>query len=190
MMETFSERQIAIAVRRILKLLPDDCNREGLKETPERVARALKNEWLSGYGKDPKDVLKIFKFENYDEIVLSKNTEIYSICEHHMAPFFGKCHVGYIPDGRVIGASKLARVADIYARRLQIQERLTMQIGQAIDDVLKPLATGVILECKHTCMMSRGVQKQNSVFVTSYMSGKFRELKNPARQEFLKLVFG
>ncbi|MCW3134460.1 MAG: GTP cyclohydrolase I FolE [Methanophagales archaeon] len=190
MMETFSERQIAIAVRRILNLLPDDCDREGLKETPERVARALKNEWLSGYEKDPKDVLKTFKFENYDEIVLLKDIEIYSMCEHHMAPFFGKCHVGYIPNGRVIGASKLTRVADIYARRLQIQERLTMQIGQAIDDVLKPLATGVILECKHTCMMSRGVQKQNSVFVTSYMSGKFRELKNPARQEFLKLVFG
>jgi GTP cyclohydrolase I len=176
-------------VAAVLCRLGEDLTREGLRHTPERVARSL--EFLTrGYATDPADVVNGAVFaEDYSEMVLVKDIEVYSLCEHHLLPFFGKAHVAYVPDGRIIGLSKLPRLVDVFARRLQVQERLTTEIAEAIDEVLAPAGVGVIIEAMHLCMMMRGVQQQNSRTVTSSMRGVF--LGDPrTRDEFLSLVHG
>jgi GTP cyclohydrolase I len=169
-----------------LSLLGEDPRREGLEKTPERMAKAI--QFLTqGYHLDAKSILNSAKFkEEVSEMIIVKDIEIYSICEHHMLPFFGKAHVAYIPDGWITGLSKIARVVDVYARRLQVQERLTTQILNAIKDTLHPLGVAVVIEASHLCMMMRGVQKQNSVTTTSAFFGEFQ--KNETRSEFTKLI--
>jgi len=170
----------------ILKQLGEDPDREGLTLTPVRVAKAM--QFLTqGYDIDPSNILISSKFrEDYQQMVIVKNIEIYSICEHHMIPFFGKAHVAYIPNGYITGLSKIARVADAFARRLQVQERLTTQIRDCIQDALSPLGVAVVIEAQHLCMMMRGIQKQNSVTTTSAFTGEF--LKEPTREEFIHLI--
>lgn len=170
----------------ILKQLGENPEREGLLKTPERVAKALL--YLThGYDLDAKDILgsALFK-EEYSQMVVVKDIEVYSMCEHHMLPFFGKAHIAYIPNGYVVGLSKIPRVVDVYARRLQVQERLTNEIRDCIQDTLEPLGVGVVMECRHLCMCMRGVQKQNSVTTTSAFTGEFLEEKT--RAEFLNLI--
>lgn len=174
-------------VRSILQYIGEDVNRDGLKETPERVVRSWK-ELYGGYALDPKSVFKTFDVP-CDEMVIVKDIEFYSQCEHHMLPFFGKVHIGYLPKGKVIGLSKLARLVDIFARRLQVQERLGQEITQALMENLQPGGAGVVIEAKHLCMMARGVEKQNSSATTSSMRGSFRE-DEKARSEFLRMVIG
>ncbi len=171
----------------ILKLLGEDPQREGLLKTPERVAKAM--QFLNqGYGLNPVEILKsaLFK-EDYHQIVLVKDIEIYSLCEHHMLPFYGKAHVAYIPNGVITGLSKIARVVETYARRLQVQERLTTQIRDCIQDTLNPLGVAVVIEASHTCMTLRGVQKANAVTTTSAFSGIFLKDER-TRNEFLNLI--
>ncbi len=170
----------------ILGLIGEDPNREGLEKTPERVAKSI--QFLThGYHLNPEEILNSAKFkEDYRQMVIVKNIEIYSLCEHHMIPFFGKAHVAYIPNGYITGLSKIARVVDAFARRLQVQERLTTQIKECIQNTLNPLGVGVVIEAQHLCMMMRGIQKQNSVTTTSDFSGVF--LKEPTRSEFLHLI--
>jgi GTP cyclohydrolase I len=172
--------------REILGLLGEDPNREGLDKTPERVAKAM--QFLTqGYELDAHAILDSAKFnEPMSEMIIVKDIEIYSLCEHHMLPFFGKAHVAYIPNGWITGLSKVARVVDVFARRLQVQERLTTQILHAIRDTLHPLGAAVVIEASHLCMMMRGVQKQNSVTTTSAFYGEFQ--KNETRTEFIKLI--
>jgi GTP cyclohydrolase IA len=174
-------------VRKQLTLLGEDPAREGLVKTPGRVARSMA--FLTrGYHQDARTVIGDAMFEEeHANMVLVRDIELYSMCEHHMLPFFGKAHIAYIPDGRIVGLSKLARVVDIFARRLQVQERLTVEIAQAITDVLKPRGVGVVIEAAHLCMMMRGVQKQNSTTVTSAVLGSFRE-DPKTRDEFLRLI--
>ncbi|HTZ75955.1 MAG TPA: GTP cyclohydrolase I FolE [Candidatus Aquilonibacter sp.] len=180
---------IAQLMRKILVQVGENPEREGLKRTPERFESAFRY-MTSGYAQDPEKVLNGAKFSVcYDEIIVVKDIEVYSLCEHHLLPFFGKCHVAYLPDKQVVGLSKIARLVNLYARRLQIQERLTSQIAQAIEDKLKPLGVGVIVEARHMCMVMRGVEKQGSVAVTSAMLGTFRTNKQ-TRDEFLSLVRG
>lgn len=169
-----------------INLLGEDAEREGLKKTPERMAKAM--QYLTqGYELSAVDILNSAKFhEEVSEMVIVKNIELYSMCEHHMLPFFGKAHIAYIPNGWITGLSKIARVVDVYARRLQVQERLTTQILDAIKDALNPLGVGVVIEAQHLCMMMRGVQKQNSVTTTSAFYGEFQ--KNTTRNEFIKLI--
>ena len=174
-------------VKRELHLLGEDPEREGLVRTPHRVAGALRF-LTQGYRQTVEDVMGSAIFEEaHDSMVLVKDIEIYSLCEHHMLPFFGKAHVAYIPDGRIVGLSKLPRIVDVFARRLQVQERLTEQIAQAIEDVLKPQGVGVVIEAVHLCMMMRGVEKQNSRTITSAVRGLFRR-DNRTREEFLRLA--
>lgn len=175
-------------IRRLLQWVGEDPNREGLLETPKRVAKAWKH-WCQGYHQDPAEVLKTFEdgAEKTDEMVIVRNIELYSHCEHHMAPFFGVAHIAYIPDKRIVGLSKLARVADIFAQRLQVQERLTNQIADCINDTLEPLGVGVVIEAKHFCMCSRGVNKQGSTTITSALRGAIKD-KPAARAEFLSLT--
>jgi GTP cyclohydrolase IA len=170
----------------ILGLIGENPEREGLIKTPERMAKSI--QFLTqGYHLDPVEILKSAKFkEDYKQMVVVKNIEIFSMCEHHMIPFFGKAHVAYIPNGYITGLSKIARVVDAFARRLQVQERLTTQIKECIQQTLNPLGVGVIIEAQHMCMIMRGVQKQNSVTTTSDFSGAF--LKEPTRSEFLHLI--
>ncbi len=170
----------------ILGLIGENPQREGLLKTPERVAKAL--QFLThGYHLNPEEILNSAKFqEDYRQMVIVKNIEIYSLCEHHMLPFFGKAHVAYIPNGYITGLSKIARVVDAFARRLQVQERLTTQIKECIQKTLNPLGVAVVIEAQHLCMMIRGIQKQNSVTTTSDFSGVF--LKEPTRSEFLHLI--
>ena len=172
-----------------LRRLGEDPGREGLKKTPERVAKSLA--WLtSGYQIDPMELLnKAIFTEKHESMVLVRDIEVYSLCEHHVLPFFGKAHIAYIPDGRIIGLSKLARLVDVFARRLQVQERLTDQIADAMQCTMKPLGVGIVIECYHLCMMMRGVQKQNSRTVTSAVRGVFRD-DQKTRDEFLGLVVG
>jgi GTP cyclohydrolase I len=178
---------IAELVRQMLLQLGEDPNREGLRRTPERFEKALRY-LTSGYGQDPEKLLNGAMFSVcYDEMVVVKDIEVYSLCEHHLLPFFGKCHVAYIPNKKVVGLSKIARLVNMYARRLQIQERLTSQIAQTIEDQLSPQGVGVIIEARHLCMVMRGVEKQHSEAVTSAMLGVFREHKQ-TRDEFLSLV--
>jgi GTP cyclohydrolase IA len=170
----------------ILKLIGEDPGREGLLKTPDRVAKSI--QFLThGYQLDPVEMLNSAKFkEDYREMVIVKDIEIYSMCEHHMIPFIGKAHVAYIPNGYITGLSKIARVVDAFARRLQVQERLTTQIKDCIQETLKPLGVAVVIEAQHLCMMMRGVQKQNSVTTTSDFTGAFRRVET--REEFIHLI--
>ncbi|HEX5410567.1 MAG TPA: GTP cyclohydrolase I FolE [Terriglobia bacterium] len=175
------------AVRTTLRELGEDPEREGVLNTPRRVAKSLRF-LTSGYHQDVKKVLNGAVFSvAYDEMVILKDIEIFSMCEHHMLPFFGRCHVAYVPTEKVIGLSKLPRLVDVFARRLQIQERLTTQIAETIMETIKPQGVGVIIEARHLCMIMRGVEKQNSVAVTSSMLGIFRDC-DQTRAEFLRLV--
>jgi GTP cyclohydrolase I len=179
--------KISTVYTEILSDLGENAQREGLLKTPERVAKAL--QFLThGYDINPSDILKSALFhEEYSEMVLVKDIEVYSLCEHHMLPFFGKAHVAYIPDGTIVGLSKIPRVVDAFARRLQVQERLTIEIRDCIQETLKPKGVAVVIECCHMCMQMRGVQKQNSVTTSSAFTGLF--LQNDAtRKEFISLV--
>ncbi len=170
----------------ILESVGEDPQREGLQKTPERIAKAMQY-ITAGYNMDAREILNSAKFhESYSEMVIVKDIELYSLCEHHMLPFFGKAHIAYIPNGCITGLSKIARVVDCYARRLQVQERMTHQILDAIQETLNPLGVAVVIEAKHLCMMMRGVSKQNSVTTTSAFSGQFKT--NETRSEFLKLI--
>ena len=172
--------------RNVLGLIGEDPKREGLLKTPERIAKAMQY-MTQGYQADARAILNSAKFhESISEMIVVKDIEIYSMCEHHMLPFFGRAHVAYIPNGWITGLSKVARVVDVYARRLQVQERLTLEIMNAIKDTLNPLGVAVVIEAQHLCMMMRGVQKQNSETVTSAFDGEFQ--KNSTRTEFLKLI--
>src|SRR5437870_3941038 len=174
-------------VRSILKQIGEDPNRDGLQNTPLRVDRAMRF-LTSGYKMDPDELLNKALFDvAYDEMVIVRDIEVFSLCEHHLLPFFGKCHVGYIPNGRVIGLSKIPRVVDMFARRLQVQERLTTQIADTINDKIHPRGVAVVIEAQHLCMIMRGVEKQNCVAVTSSMLGAFKDNQN-TRNEFLNLV--
>ena len=172
--------------KEVLALLGEDPEREGLLKTPERLAKAM--QYLTqGYGLDAKAIIDSAKFhEPVSEMIVVKDIEVYSMCEHHMLPFFGKAHIAYIPNGWITGLSKIARVVDVYGRRLQVQERMTVDIMNAIKETLNPLGVAVVIEAKHLCMMMRGVQKQNSVTTTSAFSGEFQN--NSTRSEFLKLI--
>lgn len=174
--------------RELLGRFGEDAERDGLVRTPERVRKAM--EFLTkGYKQDASEILRGAMFDvDYDEMVIVKDVEVFSLCEHHMLPFFGRVHVAYIPNGKVVGLSKIARLVDVYARRLQVQERLTRQIADAIQETMKPQGVGVVIEARHFCMMMRGVEKQHSSTVTSAMLGVFRE--HQTRDEFLSLVHG
>ncbi len=177
-------------IRQVLQALGEDPEREGLKRTPYRVARAL--EYLTrGYRQDPKKVINgaLFVEEDYQEMILVKDIDLYSLCEHHLLPFFGRAHVAYIPKNRIIGISKVARLVDVYASRLQVQERLTTQIAGTLMGELDPYGVGVVIEAEHLCMRMRGVEKQNSVVVTSAMLGVFRTHQE-TREEFITLIRG
>ena len=175
-------------VRRQLELLGEDTSRTGLVRTPYRVARSMA--WLTrGYEVDLKDAVGQGIFpDEHDNMIMVRDIELYSMCEHHMLPFFGKAHIAYIPNGRILGLSKLPRIVDMFARRLQVQERLTSEIAEAVDDVVKPLGVGVVIEASHLCMMMRGVEKQNSKTITSALIGSFRD-DAKTRDEFLRLAY-
>lgn len=180
-------REIAEAVRVILRGIGEDPAREGLLRTPERVSAAW-GTLTAGYAQDPMAILQGAIFEEpANDMVMVREIEIYSLCEHHLLPFFGKCHVAYLPKGRIVGLSKVARLVDVFSRRLQVQERLTTQIAQALQDALDPHGVGVVVEARHLCMMMRGVEKQNSLAVTSCMLGAFRD-DPKTRAEFVELV--
>ncbi len=171
---------------RIISLLGEDTDREGLKKTPLRAAKAIKF-LTEGYEMEPKQILQNAMFnEDYNEMVIVKDIELYSLCEHHMLPFFGKAHIAYIPNGKIVGLSKIPRIVDVFSRRLQVQERLTEQVLDCINETLEPIGVGVVIEASHMCMMMRGVQKQNSTTTTSGFRGSFKEMDT--RNEFLKLV--
>ena len=176
-------------IRRELELIGEDPSREGLLKTPERVAKSMS--WLTrGYGMSVADVVGDAVFEeNHHSMVMVRDIELYSMCEHHMLPFFGKAHIAYIPKGRIVGLSKLPRIVEIFARRLQVQERLTEQVAEAIEEVLQPEGVGVVIECEHLCMMMRGVEKQASRTITSALRGSFRD-DAMTRHEFLRLAYG
>jgi GTP cyclohydrolase IA len=177
---------IASNYKSILNDMGENPAREGLLKTPERVAKAL--QYLThGYDLDPKEILRSAMFKDeYKQMVIVKDIEVYSMCEHHMLPFFGKAHVAYIPNGCIVGLSKIPRVVDAFARRLQVQERLTTEIRDCIQDTLNPIGVAVVIECSHLCMQMRGIQKQNSVTTTSAFTGEF--LKDTTRKEFISLI--
>ena len=175
-------------IHRELKLIGEDPNREGLVKTPERVARAMKF-LTQGYSQSAEEVVGNGVFtEEHDNMIMVRDIELYSMCEHHMLPFFGKAHVAYIPNGKIVGLSKIPRIVDVFARRLQVQERLTEEIAEGLCSVLKPSGVGVVIEAYHLCMMMRGVQKQNSKTITSALRGVFRE-DPKTRDEFLRLAY-
>ena len=179
--------ELAGHYKRILELLGEDTSREGLLKTPERVAKAMAF-LTKGYGEDPKEILLSAKFrEDYRHMVVVKDIELYSMCEHHMLPFYGKAHVAYIPNGYITGLSKVARVVECFARRFQVQERLTVQIRDCIQEALDPMGVAVVIEAAHTCMQMRGIEKQNSVTTTSAFTGAFLKNQN-TRQEFLQII--
>ncbi|MFV0267539.1 MAG: GTP cyclohydrolase I FolE [Draconibacterium sp.] len=181
-----SIKELSGHYEKILKIIGEDPTREGLNKTPERVAKAMQF-LLQGYQTDPVEILQSAMFkEDYRQMVIVKDIEIYSMCEHHLLPFFGKAHVAYIPNGTITGLSKIARVVDVFARRLQVQERLTMQIKECIQDTLKPLGVAVVIEAQHLCMQMRGIQKQHSITTTSDFTGAFEKVAT--REEFIKLI--
>ena len=177
---------LADSYKVIIENLGEDVNREGLLKTPERVAKAM--QYLThGYGLDPLEILRSAMFtEDHKQMIVVKDIEVYSMCEHHMLPFFGKAHVAYIPNGKIVGLSKIPRVVDAFARRMQVQERLTDQIKNCIQDALNPLGVAVVIEAQHMCMQMRGIQKQNSVTTTSSFTGAFE--KDKTRKEFISLL--
>ena len=179
-------RRIAEKYRAILKDLGENPDRDGLLKTPERVAKAL--QFLThGYDLDPAEILRAAMFrEEYQQMVIVKDIELYSLCEHHLLPFFGKCHVAYIPNGRIVGLSKIPRVVDAFARRLQVQERLTVEIRNCIHETLQPVGVAVVIEAQHMCMVMRGIQKQHSIATTSAFTGEFNAEKT--RAEFVRLI--
>jgi GTP cyclohydrolase I len=187
--EVYSEEEVNKLkgnYKNVIQLIGEDPEREGLLKTPERIAKAMLFN-TQGYKQDAVAILNSAKFhEDISEMIIVKDIELYSMCEHHMLPFFGKAHIAYIPNGYITGLSKIARVVDVYSHRLQVQERLTTQILGAIKEALQPIGVAVVIEAKHLCMMMRGVQKQNSVTTTSAFDGEF--MKNPTRSEFLKLI--
>src|SRR3989338_4841922 len=172
----------------LLKTLPEDTGREGLLNTPRRVDEAW-DHLFSGYDKNPEDLLTVFDGEKYDEMILVKDIEFYSTCEHHVLPFFGKAHIAYVPRGKIIGLSKMPRLVEIFSRRLQNQERLTGQIAEALEKLLAPKGVAVVLEAQHFCMMARGVEKQGSKVTTSALRGLFKKDAS-TRSEFLRLIRG
>jgi GTP cyclohydrolase I len=176
------------SVRRLLAYIGEDPDREGLQETPKRFLKAWQ-EYTSGYQQKPEDILKVFEdgAQSVDEMVIVRDIPVYSLCEHHLAPFFGKAYVGYVPDRRILGLSKISRVVEVFARRLQVQERLTNQIADALDTHLQPLGVAVVIECRHMCMESRGVRHTGTATVTSALRGSIKS--NPdTRREFLSLI--
>jgi GTP cyclohydrolase IA len=178
---------IAKLIEQLLKEIGEDPHREGLERTPERVAKAL-GYFTSGYDKDPRKVLNDALFvEDYDEMVVVKDIDFFSLCEHHLLPFIGKCHVAYMPKRKIVGLSKIPRLIEMYSRRLQVQERLTTQIANTLNDVLQPRGVAVVMEAIHLCMLMRGVEKQNSKAVTSAMLGAFRD-RPETRAEFMELI--
>ena len=182
-----AEKKIAENIHAVLGHLGEDPNRQGLLKTPERVAKAY-TFITQGYQQDAHKILRSAMFdEDYSEMVLVKDIELYSLCEHHMLPFFGKAHIAYIPDGKIVGLSKIPRIVDVFARRLQVQERLTIEIRDAIQETLNPMGVAVVIEASHLCMQMRGVSKQNSVTTTSAFSGAFLE-DNKTRKEFISLI--
>ncbi len=184
--DEFSTSELSKNYASILKLIGEDPSREGLDKTPERVAKAMQF-LLQGYKTDPVEILQSAMFkEDYRQMVIVKDIEIYSMCEHHLLPFFGKAHVAYIPNGVITGLSKIARVVDVFSRRLQVQERLTLQIKECIQDTLNPLGVAVVIEAQHLCMQMRGIQKQHSITTTSDFTGAFQ--KTATRDEFIKLI--
>jgi len=187
-LERPSKEEACEAVRTLIRWAGDDPNREGLLDTPDRVIRSY-DEYYSGYTQDPVDILRrtFEETDGYDEMVVLKDVEINSHCEHHMAPIIGRVHIGYLPDKSVVGISKLARVVDVYARRLQIQEKMTAQIADALDQVIRPRGVGVVVEAAHHCMTTRGIQKQGVTMVTSRMLGSFRS-DPKTRREFLAII--
>ena len=180
------KNRIEKLIRELIEEVGEDPAREGLRDTPRRVAVSYEK-LFGGYGKDPMDLVTEFEGENYDEMIICKHIDFYSTCEHHMLPFFGKAHVGYLPDKKIIGISKLPRIVETFARRLQNQERLTMQIASTIDKLLNPKGVGVVMEAQHLCMMCRGVEKQNAVMTTSSFTNAFRTSEK-TRSEFLRLI--
>ena len=187
--ETFDEKTLELVSGKyaeIITALGEDVTRNGLERTPMRVAKAMQF-LTSGYQMDAQEILRGALFdENHNQMVIVKDIELYSLCEHHMLPFYGRAHIAYIPNGKIVGLSKLARVVDVFARRLQVQERLTIQIRDALHAALNPLGVAVVIEAKHLCMMMRGVSKQNSVTTTSAFTGEFE--KQPTRSEFINLI--
>jgi GTP cyclohydrolase I len=184
--DEYTTRELAGNYRNILNLIGENASREGLDKTPERVAKAMQF-LLQGYKTDPVKILQSAMFkEDYRQMVIVKDIEIYSMCEHHLLPFFGKAHVAYIPNGTITGLSKIARVVDVFARRLQVQERLTTQIKECIQETLQPLGVAVVIEAQHLCMQMRGIQKQHSTTTTSDFTGAFQ--KTATRDEFIKLI--
>ncbi|HEY0262299.1 MAG TPA: GTP cyclohydrolase I FolE [Chitinophagales bacterium] len=187
--EEYSEESLAALTKNykeILKNLGEDVNREGLQKTPERAAKAM-HFLSSGYSQDAHEIMRSAIFhEEHNQMIIVKDIELFSMCEHHLLPFIGCAHIAYIPNGRIVGLSKLARVVDVYARRFQVQERLTIQIRDCIQETLDPLGVAVVIEASHLCMMMRGVQKQNSVTTTSAFTGEFQ--KQSTRDEFISLI--
>lgn len=178
-----------LAVKTLLEYMGENPEREGLQETPERFLKAWTNHWGAGYAQEPKDVMKVFTdgAEGTDEMVLVKDIQLYSHCEHHICPIIGVAHVAYIPNGKIIGLSKIARLVEVFARRLQVQERLTTQIAEALMSELQPLGVAVVVEAEHLCMSSRGIEKQGSQTVTSKLMGCFKE-EPETRAEFMRLI--
>ncbi len=184
---TANSDPLAAAVRKMIVEIGEDPEREGVLKTPARVAKSMRF-LTSGYQQDIEKVLNGALYSvAYDEMVMVRDIEVFSLCEHHLLPFFGRCHVAYVPNGKVIGLSKVPRIVDVFARRLQVQERLTVQIAETIMEKIKPQGVGVIVEARHLCMIMRGVEKQNSLAVTSHMLGVFRDCEG-TRSEFLRLL--
>jgi GTP cyclohydrolase I len=179
-------KKIEELTKKLISEIGENPEREGLKETPKRIAKSYLK-LFGGYDKNPKDFITEFDGEEYDEMIICKNIDFFSTCEHHMQPFFGKIHIGYIPNKKIIGLSKLPRIVEIYTRRLQNQERLTMQISKTIDELLKPKGVGIVIEAQHLCIMARGVEKQNTIMTTSSFKGLFKN-NEKTRSEFLRLI--
>ena len=189
MMNDATNLNVEDHIRALLRYIGEDETREGLLKTPERLARSLRH-LTRGYAEDPKKILEGALFvEDYQEMILLRDIDVFSLCEHHLLPFFGRAHVAYIPKRRIVGVSKLARVVEVYARRLQVQERLTTQVATTLMEQLDPLGVGVVVKAEHLCMRMRGIEKQNSVMVTSAMLGAFRT-HHETRQEFMTLING